>query len=260
MLIVSYGIFHERRRKVVALIPSKARAGIAALTFAAAMMTPFVSVLLATPVRAAAFSSHRRCWTAGPHFGWRWFSRLVATPSENRLSFWRRNPHTSFAAAKGIIHEIKLLKREAFASVLIGAILTLGMSPVAPADAAIVTFFGQDNNAPVEGPFPSSFLAQDFFLAAAATFGPVVTHGFEDQPVGFRTTYTLTNGDATITLNAPNLGLGFSGISNITFGNNLGFSIGGSGQNWLGFPRGSATFDIPPGQIHSARSLPVCRT
>jgi hypothetical protein len=141
----------------------------------------------------------------------------------------------------------KLLKREAFASVLVGAILTLRMSPVAPADAAIVTFFGQDNNAPVEGPFPSSFLAQDFFLAAAATFGPVVTHGFEDQPVGFRTTYTLSNGDATITLNAPNLGPGFSGISNVTFGNNLGFSIGGFSQNWLGFPRGSATFDIPPG-------------
>jgi hypothetical protein len=33
---VSYGIFHERRGKIMALIPSKARARIAALNFAAA--------------------------------------------------------------------------------------------------------------------------------------------------------------------------------------------------------------------------------
>jgi len=31
--------------------------------------------------------------------GQRWPSRLVATAAENRLSFRRRNPHTSFAAA-----------------------------------------------------------------------------------------------------------------------------------------------------------------
>jgi hypothetical protein len=41
MLVVSYGIFHKRRRKIMALIPSKARAGIAALPFAAAV-APFV--------------------------------------------------------------------------------------------------------------------------------------------------------------------------------------------------------------------------
>jgi hypothetical protein len=35
MLVVSYGIFHERPRKIMALTPSKARAGIAALTVAA---------------------------------------------------------------------------------------------------------------------------------------------------------------------------------------------------------------------------------
>jgi hypothetical protein len=34
MLVVSYGIFHKRRRKIMALIPLKARAGIAALTCA----------------------------------------------------------------------------------------------------------------------------------------------------------------------------------------------------------------------------------
>jgi hypothetical protein len=35
MLVESYGIFHKRRRKIMALIPLKARAGIAAFTFTA---------------------------------------------------------------------------------------------------------------------------------------------------------------------------------------------------------------------------------
>jgi hypothetical protein len=48
MLVVSYRIFHKRRRKIMALISSKARAGIAALTFAA-VVAPFV---LATPAKA----------------------------------------------------------------------------------------------------------------------------------------------------------------------------------------------------------------
>jgi hypothetical protein len=50
MMVLSYRIFHKRRRKIMALIPSKARTGIAALTFAAAM-APFV---LATPAKAIA--------------------------------------------------------------------------------------------------------------------------------------------------------------------------------------------------------------
>jgi hypothetical protein len=40
--------------------------------------------------------AHR--WPSRPDLGERWFSRLVATAEEDRLSF-RRNPHTSFAAA-----------------------------------------------------------------------------------------------------------------------------------------------------------------
>jgi hypothetical protein len=48
MLVVSYSIFHRPRRKIMALIPSKARAGIAALIFAAAV-APFV---LAIPAKA----------------------------------------------------------------------------------------------------------------------------------------------------------------------------------------------------------------
>jgi hypothetical protein len=49
MLVVSYGIFHKRRRKIMALIPLKARAGIAALTFAVAV-AQFVSAI---PAKAA---------------------------------------------------------------------------------------------------------------------------------------------------------------------------------------------------------------
>jgi hypothetical protein len=40
MLVVSYGIFHKRREKTMALIPLKARPGIAALTFAAERVWP----------------------------------------------------------------------------------------------------------------------------------------------------------------------------------------------------------------------------
>src|SRR6516165_2443883 len=83
-------------------------------------------------------------------------------------------------------------KHEVFASVLVGAILTLGMSPVAPAEAGtITTFFGEDDGAPVGGPFPNSSVAQTSFLAAASTFGTVSTRGFGDLPVGFQTTYTF---------------------------------------------------------------------
>jgi hypothetical protein len=39
----SYGIFHERLRKIMALTPLKARAGIAALTFAAVVPLPAVA-------------------------------------------------------------------------------------------------------------------------------------------------------------------------------------------------------------------------
>ncbi len=57
MLVVSCGVFHMRRRKMMALIPSKTQAGIAALTFAAA---PFV---LATPAKAMDCETQTR-WNA----------------------------------------------------------------------------------------------------------------------------------------------------------------------------------------------------
>lgn len=109
-----------------------------------------------------------------------------------------------------------------------------------PAQAGtITTFSGLDDGAPIGGPFPNSSVAQTSFLAAAATFGAVSTHGFGDQPVGFQTSYTFSNGDGTFTLDVPiNLGPGVTGISNFNIGPSSlnGFSIGGLNQNWLGFP------------------------
>src|SRR6476659_9949776 len=117
------------------------------------------------------------------------------------------------------------MKSKAFAGSILGAILALA-TPLAQA-GTITPFSGQDNGAPLGGPFTNSSAAQTSFLAAAATFGTVSNHGFEGQPLGFQTTaYTFGNGD-TFTLNAPNFGPGFSGISNTTSGNAFGFSIGG---------------------------------
>src|SRR4029077_19948569 len=86
--------------------------------------------------------------------------------------------------------------------------------------------------------------ARNSFLAAASAFGTVSNHGFESQPLGFQTTYTFFNGDGTFTLNAPNNGNQFSGINNTTIGNQFGFSVQGLNAQWLGFPSGSATFNL----------------
>ena len=90
-----------------------------------------------------------------------------------------------------------------------------------------------------------SKVERNLFNAAASAFGPFRVHTLEGQPVGFNNTVTLCCGDATITLNvAQNFGPGFSGISNTTFGNLDGFNITKSGSEWLGFPHGSATFNL----------------
>ena len=128
------------------------------------------------------------------------------------------------------------------------AALAIAVVFAAPANAGTVTtFVGQDDGAPITGPFPSSAAAQTNFLAAAGAFGTLsINHDFEDQPVGFSNSNTWSNGDGTFTLSAstPNFGNGFSGISNIPGpdGNLDGFNVG-SGTKWLGFPLGSATFN-----------------
>jgi hypothetical protein len=108
--------------------------------------------------------------------------------------------------------------------------------------AGITTFSGQDDGAPTTGPFTNSDAAQTSFLGAATSFGPVHTETFEEQSVGFSTVYSITG--ATITLNAPDDGPSFSGISNTTNGNLYGFNTTPGDANWLGFTGGSATFDF----------------
>jgi hypothetical protein len=130
---------------------------------------------------------------------------------------------------------------------LLGAALAI-VTAVTTAQAAVVTFVGQDDGAPVGGPFTNSFASSNAFLAAASAFGTVDTHFFSGQPLGFSVNNTFVSDGTTFTLNATNFGPGFSGISNTTFGNLFGFNIqapgAGNAQRWLGFPGGSVTFNF----------------
>ena len=153
----------------------------------------------------------------------------------------------------------KLLSHVAFAGSIIGA-LAFG-TPLAQA-GTITPFSGQDNGAPLGGPFPNSIAAQTSFLAAAATFGTVSNHGFEGQPLGFQTTaYTFGNGD-TFTLNATNNGPGVSGISNKRSATPSASASGASTINGLVFRRGlsHSTSPRPVPPTLSVPSLPGCRT
>ena len=113
--------------------------------------------------------------------------------------------------------------------------------------AAITTFSGQDDGAPVGGPFPFSAAAQSSFETAAAGYGPLNTITFESLPTGFYTPFIAAPG-VTVTLNVPaNYGPGYSGISNFTYGYLYGFNTTPGGSQWLGFPgypQGSATFSF----------------
>jgi hypothetical protein len=67
MLVASYRIFHKRRRKIMALIPSKARVGIAALTFAAAMAPSPGKAAIILVGQCIEFAT---CWTSGTPTPW----------------------------------------------------------------------------------------------------------------------------------------------------------------------------------------------
>jgi hypothetical protein len=107
----------------------------------------------------------------------------------------------------------------------------------------INTFTGQDNGAPVAGPFPSSSAAQAGFKSAAGSFGSLNTITFEGLPVGYSTPFTAAPG-VTVTLTGGDFGNGLSGISNTTFGNVYGFNVTPGGSQWLGFAEGTATFSF----------------
>jgi hypothetical protein len=69
--------------------------------------------------------------------------------------------------------------------------------------ATIVTFAGQDDRAPVTGPFPNSVAAQASFEAAAAAFGTLNAITYENLAVGFYSPIAAAPG-VSIALNAPN--------------------------------------------------------
>jgi hypothetical protein len=110
------------------------------------------------------------------------------------------------------------------------------------AQAAITTFSGQDDGAPVSGPFTNSVAAQTNFLSAANGFGSVATETFQEFSVGASGTLPIAGGSVTLT--TP-YGVPFGGVnSGTTGGNNLyGFPLPGQ-TNWLGFADGSAAFNF----------------
>ena len=120
------------------------------------------------------------------------------------------------------------------------AVATLALAAAGAASAGTTTYVGQDDGAPIGGPFTNSSAAQTAFFAGAS--GPMVTENFDSQPVGDTGSLSIAGG-ASLTYTGPAFGNGFSGVSSTTFGNLYGFDVsdGGAGQ-WLGFPNGSATF------------------
>jgi hypothetical protein len=121
-----------------------------------------------------------------------------------------------------------------------GVVLIASILCTSTSRAAIVTFVGQDDGAPITGPFTNSDVAQSSFEAGAMGFGTLNTLTYESLAVGFYSPIIAPG--VTITLSAPDFGAGFSGINDTTMGNLYGFNTTPSGDQWLGFPGGSATF------------------
>lgn len=124
---------------------------------------------------------------------------------------------------------------------LLAGVLALGATT--GANAVVTTFSGQDDGAPLGGPYTNSAAAEAAFLAAAAANGAVVTETFESQAVGFYSPVAIING--TVSYATDDYGPGLSGINNTTFGNVFGFNVTPGGEQWLGFPdffNSSATF------------------
>jgi hypothetical protein len=116
----------------------------------------------------------------------------------------------------------------------------LAVAAASGAQAAIVTYSGQDDGAPVSGPFPNSNTTASSFLTAAAGFGPVYTETFDSIPVGTAAlggTFSIPGASVSITtpFSEP-----YGGVSSTVQGNVYGFPI--SGSNFLAFDAGSATF------------------
>jgi len=119
----------------------------------------------------------------------------------------------------------------------------LGLAIDAPVQAGTVTtFLGQDDGATGN---INSLSAQASFLAAAAAFGPISTHSFESQPLGFNNNNIWFNGDGTFTLTGQNFGAGNQGVQDTpTCGDRLcAFNVGGLGGQFLALGGLSVTFN-----------------
>lgn len=112
------------------------------------------------------------------------------------------------------------------------------------AHAGIITFSGQDDGAPTTGPFPTSTAAATAFAAAAGALSPIGLITFEDQPLGFNSSFTAAPGVTVNISGGVTFGDGFSGISTTTYGNVFGFNTTPGGAKWFGFPGDSATFSF----------------
>ena len=128
---------------------------------------------------------------------------------------------------------------------LLGFLVTIA-GPSSASAGNITEYIGVDDGAPVTGPFPASSNSQSMFTSSASGIGTLNTITFEELPVGFQSSFVAAPG-VTVTVNAPNLGSGISGINNFTLGNTNGFNITPGGDQWFGFPQGSATFTFSAG-------------
>jgi len=137
------------------------------------------------------------------------------------------------------MHKRRTTYTKRFSLLVLTSLLVAG----AMSASSIVTYEGQDDGAPITGPFPNSTTAETAFTTAAITLSPLDTITFESLPVGFQSSFTAAPG-VTVDLNAPDDGDGVSGVSDITFGNNFGFNVTPAGSKWLGFAQGSVEFSF----------------
>lgn len=126
------------------------------------------------------------------------------------------------------------------------ACLLAGLAGGTTAQAAITTYTGSDDGAGTGGPWTQSAAAESSFMSAAGAFGSLGMIDFENQSVGYSSSYSLAPG-VSVSLTGPNYGDGFSGISDTTDGNLYGFNVTSGGSKWLGFAGGTATFTFSGG-------------
>lgn len=112
------------------------------------------------------------------------------------------------------------------------------------AHAVVITFSGNDDGVAIGGAYTNSLAAQAAFLSAAGAKGTIATETFESSALGYHSTLAIDGGSLSVV--APDLGTGLSGVSNVTYGNTFGFNTTTGGSQWFGFPSflpsGVATF------------------